>query len=165
MFAVATANRLVVKVGSSLVTNEGRYVEGQAYGVKGTHTVNKLATPGFAFDLNLQGYATAIMQRVGDEVTDAQVRTVALIAAARELAGLVRRDAPILPHRMFANKACPGDKAVAREAKPMTSVSARAKVSERPACTPGSVETMKFRTVISLGARSPVPSSSLPTVS
>ena len=41
----------------------------------------------------------------------------------------------------------------------------REKKSERPACTPGSVETIKFRTVISLGARSPVPSCSLPAVS
>jgi hypothetical protein len=97
-----------------LVTNEGRYFEGQTYGVKGTHTVNKLNVPGFAFDLNLHGYATAIMQRVDDEVTDAQVRTIALIFAARELAGLVRRGAPIHPHRKFAPKACPGDKAVAR---------------------------------------------------
>lgn len=97
-----------------LVTNEGRYFEGQSYGVKGTHTVNDRNVPGFAHDLNLHGYATAIMQNVADEVSDAQVRTIALVFAARELGGLVRRGAPIFPHRKFAFKACPGDKAVAR---------------------------------------------------
>lgn len=97
-----------------LVTNEGRYYEGQSYGVKGTHTVNDKNVPGFPDDLNLYGYATALMQNVEDDVTDAQVRVVAMIFAARELAGLVRRGAPIYPHRIFAAKACPGDKAMAR---------------------------------------------------
>lgn len=97
-----------------LVTNEGRYYQGQDYGTKGTHTVNDKNVPGFPRDLNLHGYATALMQNIGDEVTDKQVRVVAMIFAARELAGLVRRGAPIYPHRKFASKACPGDKAVAR---------------------------------------------------
>ena len=66
-----------------LVTNEGRYYEGQSYGVKGTYTVNDRDVPGFAQDLNLLGYATAIMQDVEHEVTDAQVRTIALVFAAR----------------------------------------------------------------------------------
>lgn len=97
-----------------LVTNEGRYFEGQSYGVKGTHTVNDKGVAGFPRDLNLEGYATAIMQNVDDEVTDEQVQVVAMIYAARELLGLVRRGAPVYPHRMFAWKACPGDRAVAR---------------------------------------------------
>lgn len=97
-----------------LVTNEGRVFEGQSYGVKGTHTVNDKEVPGFPRDLNLYGYATALMQNVGDEVTDEQVWVVAMIFAARELAGLVRRGAPVHPHRMFAEKSCPGDLAVAR---------------------------------------------------
>lgn len=97
-----------------LVTNEGRYFQGQDYGTKGTHTVNDKAVAGYPRDLNLYGYACALMQNVGDDVTDEQVRTVALVFAARELAGLVRRGAPILPHRMFAAKSCPGDKAMAR---------------------------------------------------
>lgn len=97
-----------------LVTNEGRYFEGQSYGVKGTHTVNDKAIPGFPRDLNLYGYATALMQNVGDEVTEAQVQVVAMICAARELEGLVVKGAPIYPHRTFAAKSCPGDKAVAR---------------------------------------------------
>lgn len=97
-----------------LVTNEGRYFEGQNYGTKGTHTVNDKNVPGYPDDLNYYGYATAIMQNVGDEVTDAQVRTIAMIYAARELTGLVAKGAPILPHRTFAWKECPGDKAVAR---------------------------------------------------
>lgn len=100
-----------------LVTNEGRYFQGQSYGVKGTHTVNDKDVPGFPRDLNLYGYATAIMQNVGDEVTDEQVRTVALIFAARELLGLVERGAPIYSHRKFDWKECPGDKAVARLAE------------------------------------------------
>jgi hypothetical protein len=97
-----------------LVTNEGRYFQGQNYGTKGTHTVNDKNVPGFPHDLNLHGYATAIMQNVGDAVTDRQVDVIAMVFAAREIAGLVQRGAPIHPHRTFANKACPGDKAVAR---------------------------------------------------
>jgi hypothetical protein len=97
-----------------LVTNEGRYFQGQNYGVKGTHTVNDKGIITYPFDLNLFGYAAAIMQNVGDEVTDEQVRVLAMIYAARELEGLVARGAPILPHRMFAFKSCPGDRAVAR---------------------------------------------------
>jgi hypothetical protein len=97
-----------------LVTNEGRYFQGQDYGTKGTHTVNDKRVPGFPFDLNLHGYAVAIMQNVGDRVTDVQVDVIAMIFAARELAGLVKRGAPIYPHRKFANKLCPGDRAVAR---------------------------------------------------
>lgn len=97
-----------------LVTNEGRYYQGQDYGTKGTHTVNDKRVSGYPADLNLEGYAAAIMQNVGDAVTDAQVETLAKVFAARELAGLVVKGAPILPHRMFAWKACPGDRAVAR---------------------------------------------------
>jgi hypothetical protein len=97
-----------------LVTNEGLYFQGQDYGTKGTHTVNDKAVPGYPRDLNLYGYACALLQNVGDEVTDTQVRLVAMVFAARELAGWVRRGAPVLPHRMFAAKSCPGDRAVAR---------------------------------------------------
>lgn len=97
-----------------LVTNEGRYLQGQDYGTKGTHTINDKRVPGFPMDLNLEGYATALLQNVDDEVTDDQVRVVAMVFAARELAGLVRRGAPIYPHRTFDWKECPGDKAVAR---------------------------------------------------
>lgn len=97
-----------------LITNEARYFQGQDYGTKGTHTVNDKAVPGYVRDLNLRGYALALMQNVGDEVTDEQVALAAMVFAARELAGLVRRGAPILPHRMFAAKSCPGDKAIAR---------------------------------------------------
>lgn len=97
-----------------LVTNEGRYFQGQDYGTKGTHTVNDKGVSGYPRDLNLRGYATALMQNVQDPVTDIQVDVVAKVFAARELTGWVRRGAPILPHRMFAWKSCPGDKAMAR---------------------------------------------------
>lgn len=97
-----------------LVTNEGRYFEGQSYGVRGTHTLNDKKVPGFPENLNYYGYATAIMQNVGDEVTDKQVVVIAMIFAAREIKGLVVRGAPVYPHRMFDWKECPGDKAVAR---------------------------------------------------
>jgi hypothetical protein len=97
-----------------LVTNEGRYFAGMPYGVKGTHTINDKDVPGFPHDLNLWGYATALMQNVQDEVTDVQVELVAMIAAAREIEGKTVRGAPIYPHRMFDWKACPGDKAMAR---------------------------------------------------
>jgi hypothetical protein len=96
------------------VTNEGRYFEGQNYGAKGTHTQNDKNIPGFPKDLNLYGYALAILQNVQDEVTDRQVEVIAMVYAARELEGLVVRGAPIYPHRMFSSKSCPGDKAVAR---------------------------------------------------
>jgi hypothetical protein len=45
------------------------------------------------------------------------------------------------------------------------SVRNASRVSIRPACTPGSVEARTLRTVISLGARSPVPSCGRPAVS
>jgi hypothetical protein len=97
-----------------MVSNEGRYYEGQSYGVKGTHTNNDKKVPGYPKELNFYGYACALMQNVDDEVTDIQVRVVAMVFAARELKGLVRKGAPVLPHRMFAAKSCPGDKAMAR---------------------------------------------------
>lgn len=97
-----------------LVTNEGRYYQGQDYGTKGTHTINDKNVSGFPHDLNLYGYALAIMQNVGDEVTDIQVDVIAMVFAARELLGLVVKGAPIYPHRKFAAKSCPGDKAVFR---------------------------------------------------
>lgn len=95
-----------------LVTNEGKYFQGQDYGVKGTHTVNDLGVEGFPHDLNRRGYACALMQNVGDAVTGEQVQLVAMVFAARELAGLVKRGAPVYPHRKFAAKSCPGDLAM-----------------------------------------------------
>ena len=97
-----------------LTTNEGKWFEGQSFGVKGTHTINDKNVVGFPHDLNLYGYAQAIMQNIGDEVTDAQVRTLAMAFAAAELDGYVARNALIHPHRKFANKDCPGDKAMVR---------------------------------------------------
>lgn len=97
-----------------LITNERKYFQGQDYGTKGTHTVNNKNVPGFPFDLNKEGYALAIMQNVQDEVTDEQVELAAMVYAARELVGFVKKFAPIYPHRKFAYKECPGDKAVAR---------------------------------------------------
>lgn len=97
-----------------LVTNEAKIFEGQNYGVKGTHTVNDKGVPGYPEDLNRFGYAVAIMQNVQDEVTDEQVVAIAACFAAAELAGHVKRGAPIFPHRKFDWKECPGDKAVAR---------------------------------------------------
>lgn len=97
-----------------LTTNEGKWFEGQSFGVKGTHTINDKNVAGFPHDLNLYGYAQAIMQNVGDAVTDIQVRVVAMAFAAAELDGYVVKFAPIYPHMKFANKACPGPKAIAR---------------------------------------------------
>lgn len=98
----------------ALVSNEGKWFEGQNYGTKGTHTINDKNVAGFPHDLNRYGYAVAIMQNVGDAVTDIQVRVIALTFAAAELAGFVKRGAQIYPHRKFDWKECPGDKAVAR---------------------------------------------------
>lgn len=97
-----------------LTTNEGKWFEGQSFGVKGTHTINDKNVAGFPHDLNLYGYAQAIMQNVGDTVSDVQVRVLAMAFAAAELDGYVVKGAPIYPHRKFAYKDCPGDKAVAR---------------------------------------------------
>ncbi len=97
-----------------LTTNEGVAYEGQNYGVKGTHTVNDKNVPGFPDDLNRHGYAVALMQNVWDEVTDEQVNLIAACFAAAELEGHVRKGAAVHPHRTFAAKDCPGDKAVAR---------------------------------------------------
>lgn len=97
-----------------LTTNEAKYFQGQDYGTKGTHTINDKNVSGFPNDLNLRGYAIALMQNVGDEVTDLQVKLIAMIMAAEELTGWVKKGAAIYPHRKFANKSCPGDKAVAR---------------------------------------------------
>lgn len=96
-----------------LVTNEGRYFQGQNYGVKGTHTVNDKNVPGFPKDLNRHGYAVAIMQNVQDAVTPKQVEVLAMVFAAAELEGWVKKGAPIYPHRKFAAKSCPGDRAMA----------------------------------------------------
>ena len=98
----------------ALVTNEGRIYEGQSFGVKGTHTVNDKKIGGFPLDLNREGYAVALMQNVDDEVTDVQVRAVAAAFAEAEIEGWVKKGAPILPHRKFAWKSCPGDRAMAR---------------------------------------------------
>lgn len=97
-----------------LLTNEGFYFQGQDYGNKGTHTVNDKNVPGYSKDLNLEGYAFALMQNVNDEVSDIQVQLAAMVCAARELTGWVRKGAPVLPHRTFAYKSCPGDKAMER---------------------------------------------------
>jgi hypothetical protein len=96
-----------------LVTNEGKWFEGQNYGVKGTHTINDKNVPGFPHDLNRYGYALAIMQNIHDAVTETQVQVLAMGFAATELDGWVVRGAPIYPHNKFANKLCPGDKATA----------------------------------------------------
>ncbi len=97
-----------------LITNEGRYFQGQDYGTKGTHTVNDKGIAGFPHNLNLEGYALALMQNVDDAVTDEQVDLAARVFAARELTGWVEYGAPILPHRKFAWKACPGWRAMRR---------------------------------------------------
>lgn len=96
-----------------LVTNEGKWFEGQNYGVKGTHTINDKNVPGFPHDLNRYGYALAIMQNIQDAVTEVQVQVLAMGFAAAELDGFVVRGAPIYPHNKFAFKLCPGDKATA----------------------------------------------------
>lgn len=97
-----------------LVTNEGRVFEGQNFGVKGTHTINDKDVDGYPHDLNGYGYAVALMQNVGDEVSAEQVAAVAMCFAAMQIEGVMERGAPILPHRMFAQKSCPGDLAMAR---------------------------------------------------
>lgn len=95
-------------------TNEGKVFQGQSLGVKGTHTVNDKNVPGYPDDLNGYGYAVALLQNVGDPVTDVQVTVTAMVFAAMKIDGKMERGAPILPHRMFAAKACPGDLAMAR---------------------------------------------------
>jgi len=97
-----------------LVTNEAKYFQGQDYGTKGTHTMNDKNLAGFSENLNYDGYACALMQNVQDAVTDDQVVLVAWIFAVREYVGFVKVGAPVYPHRKFAYKSCPGDRAMDR---------------------------------------------------
>lgn len=97
-----------------LTTNEGIVLQGQNLGVKGTHTINDKHLARYPYDLNAYGYAVALMQNVQDPVTDVQVDVVAMLFASMKRHGYLRDTAPILPHRMFAAKSCPGDKAMAK---------------------------------------------------
>lgn len=95
---------------------DGRLADGQPLWRKGAHTVNDLGTPGYPYDLNGYGHAICLPQMVDDPVTDAQVDAIARWGAALVRAGYsTARE--FLPHRMFANKDCPGDRAIARLAE------------------------------------------------
>lgn len=93
----------------------GRIYEGQPLGRRGAHTVNDKGAAGFPFDLNALGHAIVLPQMESDDVTDEQVVAVASWGAALVRAGLNRAEGgQLYPHRRFAFKECPGDKAVAR---------------------------------------------------
>jgi len=92
----------------------GRGYEGQPLTRRGAHTVNDKNIPGYPTSLNYGGRAVALVQNVGDPVTDAQVDWIARWGAACKGAGLVARDAPWFGHRDFAFKSCPGDIGYAR---------------------------------------------------
>lgn len=92
---------------------DGRIADAQPLDRRGAHTLNELGVPGYPENLNYYGHAIVLPQMVGDPVTNAQVDAVAQWGAAVVRAGYSRADR-FLPHRMFAPKDCPGDRAVAR---------------------------------------------------
>jgi len=83
--------------------------QGQFLEAKGTHTVNEKNVEGFPFNLNYFGHAVAILGNVDTPVCNKCVECIAAIFAAEQLQNVMQVGAPILPHRKFANKACPGD--------------------------------------------------------
>jgi hypothetical protein len=98
---------------SAAAFDTGRLYDAQPLDRRGAHTVNELGVPGYPYNLNYYGHAIVLPQMVADPVTDAQVEAVARWGAAVVRAGWsTARE--FLPHRKFAPKDCPGDKAVAR---------------------------------------------------
>lgn len=95
------------------VFDTGRQWEGQPLDRKGTHTVNDKHVPGYPYNLNYHGFAVVLPQLLPDEVTDEQVDGVARFGAACRRARLTTAT-EFLPHQMFANKTCPGAKAMRR---------------------------------------------------
>lgn len=122
----AAAWRVVEKIGGARfgwhvgisyntgVMQSGRLWEGQPMGRRGAHTVNDKDVPGFPYNLNVYGRAIALCQNVQDPVRDDQVDAVAQWTAAMRRTGMATKAAPLLPHRTFAYKGCPGDLMVAR---------------------------------------------------
>jgi len=98
---------------NALAFDTGRLYDGQPLTRRGAHTINEYGLPGYPTNLNYYGHAIVLPQMPGDTVTDAQVDSVARWGAAVVRAGYSRATR-FLPHRMFAPKDCPGDKAVAR---------------------------------------------------
>lgn len=88
--------------------------QGQFLEAKGAHTLNEKGVQGFPYNLNYWGHAVAIMGDVEDPVCDKCVELIAAIFAAEQLQNVMVKGAHIYPHRTFAAKSCPGDKAVAR---------------------------------------------------
>lgn len=112
-----------------LVMQSGKVFEAQPMGRQGAHTVNnknltKCVSPGCpskggsipseATNANKYVRAYAICQNTNDVVTDAELDGLARAIAADQLAGLVKKGAPIHGHRCVAYKSCPGDKMWAR---------------------------------------------------
>jgi hypothetical protein len=98
---------------NAMVFDTGRIYDGQPLTRRGAHTLNEFGIRGYPFNLNYYGHAVVMPQMPSDSVTDAQVDAVARWGAAVVRAGYSRATR-FLPHRMFAPKDCPGDRAVAR---------------------------------------------------
>ena len=98
---------------NAMVFDTGRIYDGQPLPRRGAHTLNEYGIRGYPYNLNYYGHAVVLPQMPADPVTDEQVDSVARWGAAVVRAGYSRANR-FLPHRMFAPKDCPGDRAVAR---------------------------------------------------
>jgi len=98
---------------NAVAFDTGRLYDGQPLTRRGAHTINEFGVPGYPTNLNYYGHAIVLPQQTSDAVTNAQVDAVARWGAAVVRAGYSRAN-QFMPHRKFAPKDCPGDKAVAR---------------------------------------------------
>jgi hypothetical protein len=98
------------------VFDTGRQYEGARLDRKGTHTVNDKELAGYPSNLNYYGISCVLPQVEADEVTDAQLDGTARFGAATRRARLTTAT-EWYPHQKFANKACPGRRAMARLAE------------------------------------------------
>lgn len=115
--------RVVERIGASRFPNTrmsysdvlhpgGVIHEGQPLGRRGAHTLNDREVPGFPENLNPYGHALAYVGMEDDTFGEDETETAARWAAAMVLSG-ASSAVRVLPHRMFAYKACPGDAAYA----------------------------------------------------
>jgi hypothetical protein len=93
----------------------GRLYEGQPLTRRGAHTVNDKPNPSFPTgSLNYDARALALVQDVGDAVTDVQIDSAARWGAALRRSGEAIAHADWFGHRDVTNKSCPGDKGYVR---------------------------------------------------
>lgn len=97
---------------NALLHRGGEVHEGQPRGRKGAHTVNNKQVSGYPHDLNHYGHALSYVGMEADAFGEAEAESAARYFAALVISG-ESRATQIEPHRKFAWKACPGDRAMA----------------------------------------------------